>query len=237
VKQPDFQPYQDPSRSPVESETDKHCPSALQVYTFTIHGSAFLWHQVRHMVSIIFLIGQGFEKPSLMKELLDVNANPRRPTYEMASDAPLVLWDCIFPDPESDSREDALEWIYAGDPRTYGTKPKKSDSKFGVRGTIEGMWSLWRQRKIDEILAGSLLDRMVSQGGESANGHKTSKQFKPPQSQVVFYGGNEARLGGQYVPVMEKRKMASVEVQNAKYLANKNAKKEKRAQIEEEEGQ
>ncbi|TQS37518.1 hypothetical protein Golomagni_02003 [Golovinomyces magnicellulatus] len=28
-----------------------------KVYSFTLHGSAFLWHQVRHMVAILFLVG------------------------------------------------------------------------------------------------------------------------------------------------------------------------------------
>ncbi|KAK2761249.1 hypothetical protein FQN54_001771 [Arachnomyces sp. PD_36] len=234
VKQPDFQPYQEDasSSSPpstIENESDNN-PSAAKIYTFTVHGSAFLWHQVRHMVSILFLIGQGFESPSLIKDLLDVEKNPRRPTYELASDAPLVLWDCVFPDAESDSGEDALEWIYAGDPRSLGPRPKKGDSKFGMKGTVEGVWSLWRQRKIDEILAGSLLDQLVSQGGIGGNGYKTPSEFRPPQSQKVFYGGNEARLGGKYMPVMERRRLDTVEVQNAKYLANKKANREKRAQ-------
>src|SRR5207247_7611422 len=26
-----------------------HSPFAPQIYTFTVHGNAFLWHQVRHM--------------------------------------------------------------------------------------------------------------------------------------------------------------------------------------------
>jgi hypothetical protein len=29
----------------------------------TIKGSAFLWHQVRCMVAVLFLIGQGLESP------------------------------------------------------------------------------------------------------------------------------------------------------------------------------
>jgi tRNA pseudouridine38/39 synthase len=32
-----------------------------------IKGSAFLWHQVRCMVSVLFLIGQGLESPSVSK--------------------------------------------------------------------------------------------------------------------------------------------------------------------------
>ena len=49
------------------------------------------------MVAILFLIGQGLESPSLIDELLDIRKTPAKPRYEMADDAPLVLWDCIFP--------------------------------------------------------------------------------------------------------------------------------------------
>ena len=31
----------------------------------TIKGTAFLWHQVRCMVAVLFLIGQGLESPSV----------------------------------------------------------------------------------------------------------------------------------------------------------------------------
>ena len=43
----------------------------------TIQGQAFLWHQVRCVVAILFLIGQRKENPDLVKELLDVDKNPR----------------------------------------------------------------------------------------------------------------------------------------------------------------
>ena len=32
-----------------------------QLCTFTMRGSAFLWHQVRAMVAVLFMIGQGVE--------------------------------------------------------------------------------------------------------------------------------------------------------------------------------
>ena len=97
------------------------------MYTFNLHGSAFLWHQVRHMVAILFLVGQGLEKPSIVRELLDVEKNPRRPTYEMATDTPLVLWDCIFPHEDDEDRKDALHWLYVGD------GPRGGDSKYGAQ--------------------------------------------------------------------------------------------------------
>lgn len=198
-----------------------------QVYSFTLHGSAFLWHQVRHMVAILFLVGQGLESPSIVPELLDVSKNPRKPTYEMASDAPLVLWDCIFPDESSGSRDDALNWIYAGDPRLNKQRSAKGDSKFGMNGVVDGLWSVWRQRKIDEILAGALLDLTVSQGDQSVIQHMDGKQGaskKQSRGAKVWLGADEARVGGKYVPVMQKAKTDPVEVQNARWLVSKQRK-------------
>ena len=207
------------------SEVSSNCGSAVpQIYTFTIHGSAFLWHQVRHMVAILLLVGQGLEPPSIIPELLNVSKNPRKPMYEIASDAPLVLWDCIFPEKECDSREDTLEWVYAGDREALDLSPAKGDTKYGPGGLVEDLWAVWRQRKIDETLVSSLLDLAVSQGNHHVEHGpvKGSLTARPPRSQKVYTGGNEARGGGKYIPIMQKRKMDTVEMQNARYLANKD---------------
>ncbi|OQS00573.1 tRNA pseudouridine synthase [Achlya hypogyna] len=67
-----------------------------QLCYLEIHGKAFLWHQVRCMAAILFLVGRGLEQPALVTQLLDVNATPRKPQYEMASELPLVLHDCKY---------------------------------------------------------------------------------------------------------------------------------------------
>ena len=61
-----------------------------------IHGQAFLWHQVRCIASILFLVGRGFEEPEIVTELLDIKKNPGKPSYEMADERPLVLHDCGY---------------------------------------------------------------------------------------------------------------------------------------------
>lgn len=43
----------------------------------TIEGQAFLWHQVRAIMAILLLVGEGKEKPEIVAELLDVEKNPR----------------------------------------------------------------------------------------------------------------------------------------------------------------
>ncbi|KAH8424176.1 pseudouridine synthase DEG1 [Aspergillus melleus] len=201
------------------------------VYVFHLQGSAFLWHQVRLMVSILFLVGQGFESPSIVSELLDITKNPRKPSYTMASDAPLVLWDCVFPDLNSNSRLDALDWVYAGDPRQIQSNTGKGNGKFGLCGVVEGIWSTWRQRKIDEILAGALLNMSINQGDQRVVDGEAFDEggLKRNRGQKVFIGGNDTSIGGKYIPIMQLRRNDPIDVQNARYRVEKQRKLEKKA--------
>ena len=61
-----------------------------------IIGQAFLWHQIRCIMSILFYIGRKLESPSIVQQLFDIETNPAKPAYEMASDSALVLQDCKF---------------------------------------------------------------------------------------------------------------------------------------------
>jgi tRNA pseudouridine38/39 synthase len=67
----------------------------FDIYNVTIRGSAFLWHQVRCMMGILFLVGKGLEEISLIDGMLDVDKSYTY-NYEIASDLPLVLTDCQF---------------------------------------------------------------------------------------------------------------------------------------------
>lgn len=62
-----------------------------------IHGQAFLWHQIRCIAQILFMIGRGLEHPDVVKEMLDVMNHPGKPGYRLADDKPLVLHDCGYP--------------------------------------------------------------------------------------------------------------------------------------------
>lgn len=225
-----FQQYENSKEAPSSYRADKDDlkdqSSTPTIYTFTLHGSAFLWHQVRHMVAILFLVGQGLEPPSIVDDLLDISKTPARPQYEMADDAPLVLWDCIFPrEGADDSRVDALEWVYVGDDGMREGGNAKGAGKFGYGGVVDDLWRVWRGRKIDEVLAGSLLDVVVGHGrdvsGSEAVGTVVGNDNKSAGSQKVFQGGDGPRSVGTYVPVMRKPRMESVEVVNARYAKRK----------------
>ena len=223
------------------------------MYAFVLHGSAFLWHQVRSIVAILFLIGQRLESPSLVTELMDISKNPTRPKYEMASDAPLVLWDCIFPDPSevqsSEEREhgytDALGWIYVGDEggmelktpgkaKTSGTDAA-GKGKWGRGGVMDDVWELWRGHKMDETLSALLLDAIAEQGTSTLDKEEIAEGSGVPKGGPrVFDGGNVGRAKGNYTPVLQRERQEPVEVVNERYAKKKGLDMNRKKPAEEE---
>lgn len=229
IANPDFRMFEGACKSGTTSEATaaEEVFSTPRIYTFTVHGSAFLWHQVRHMAAILFLIGQGLESPSIVPALLDMQRNPTKPHYELADDAPLVLWDCIFPREGDHSRRDTLEWVYVGD-RTgteNGAATGYGKGRYGMGGVVDDLWRVWRGKKVDEVLAGMLLDVAARQGsaGENVGLRRNEQQSSKARasSQKIFDGGSAPRYLGRYVPILERPRMESVEVANARYAARK----------------
>ncbi|CAB3233731.1 unnamed protein product [Arctia plantaginis] len=76
------------------TDSDTEHPTAM--YYLLIEGNAFLWHQIRCIMGVLLLIGQGKESPEIITELLNVEKNPRKPQYSMALNVPLNLFRCSF---------------------------------------------------------------------------------------------------------------------------------------------
>ncbi|KAI5456391.1 pseudouridine synthase [Mariannaea sp. PMI_226] len=209
-----------PGYAPIRGlDGDNASAAHPKVYTFNVRGSAFLWHQIRHMVAVLFLVGQGLEKPEIVSELLDTATNPCKPNYVMADEVPLVLWDCIFPGDDAaptTNKKDALEWIYLADDPALG--------KHGQFGVIDGLWAHWREHKMDELLSNQLLQLVSGQGSTDPSrlvvrGGATTA--KPNKSVTLYEGGNTGRMGGKYVPLMKKDRLQSPEEQNERYAKRK----------------
>ena len=66
-----------------------------QSYVCIIKGSAFLWHQVRCIMKILFLIGDELEDIDLIDEMLNENSKYEF-KYGLADDNNLILSDCVF---------------------------------------------------------------------------------------------------------------------------------------------
>jgi len=84
-------------------DEEKRSDDSYSMYKLTLNGKAFLWHQIRCIVAVLFLVGNGKEEPSIIQELLDVEKNPRKPQFGMASELPLNLFTCSY---------EGVEWIY-----------------------------------------------------------------------------------------------------------------------------
>ncbi|KAI1305479.1 pseudouridine synthase [Xylaria venustula] len=172
-----------------------------KVYYFHVRGSAFLWHQIRCMVSVLFAVGQGLEDPSIIDRLLDVTAEPRRPSYVLANETPLVLWNCLFPrDLDDPTRTDGMEWVYVGEDSAL--------SAHGASGLVDHMWEQWRERKMDELLAAQLLGIVAMQADLSRQLNPKAPKYAPV-SLKAFEGGNRERSVGKYVPMLKKPRLAS----------------------------
>eukprot|EP00111_Clytia_hemisphaerica_P002782 TCONS_00007824-protein len=99
-----------------------------------ITGRAFLWHQVRCMAAVLFLIGLHHEKPQVIDFLLDIEKCPKRPQYGIASEIPLILYDCTY---------ENINWVYEKDFNDFNIQRleeywvEKSVQSIGLRTMID----------------------------------------------------------------------------------------------------
>lgn len=149
----DAEPNVTLSSSAVVKEAAAATGSGYDICELTITGQAFLWHQIRCIVAILFLIGQGLEKPSIILELLDVDRHARKPQYTMAAEFPLILFDCAYDN-------DDIQWLYDSD----------SDSD-----TVRSMQTAWAQHSI----RAAMLRRMLSELGGSGQQQQQTRGLVP----------------------------------------------------------
>ncbi|CAH1159676.1 unnamed protein product [Phaedon cochleariae] len=118
----------------IEPVCDQNIDDGYSIYMIAIRSKAFLWHQIRCIMGILFLIGQNKEEPNLINELLDVEKTPRKPEYRMANELPLNLYFCEY---------DGIKWHY-------------NDS---LNQVIEKLSSLWTTHALKETM---LKDMLIS---------------------------------------------------------------------------
>lgn len=192
-----------------------------KVYYFHVRGSAFLWHQIRCMVAVLFLVGQGLEDPEVVAELLDPERHPRRPNYVLADDRPLVLWDCVFGRENADGAADGVEWVYVG-----ADNPLNLHGSWGVANDL---WEHWREKKMDEILSNRLLDWVSNKTGVERVPAPGSQALQRAMASArgstrVYEGGNGPRFVGAYVPLLKKDKLQSPDDLNDRWAQRKGFK-------------
>lgn len=177
---------------------------------FNLIGTAFLWHQVRHIIGALFLIGRGLEDVGLIKELLDTEKNPSRPSYYMGDPLPLTLHECGYPEP--------IDWRMGPYDGPLLTLPPSELTPSIKAKAMEG-----RDKLEKELVA--LKEETELKLYQVGGGLRTlRKVFPTPEERkedekLASYqvGGGDVIITGKYKPVMERPRGETPDVVNRKW--------------------
>lgn len=118
------------------------------MFYLEIKGSAFLWHMIRCIVSILILIGDKKESPEVIKYLLDIETNTQKPQYSLANEIPLNLFYCNF-------REDFLSEDDV--PRNTEMLNKWQHNEEALRDMIIDLQEQWCDESVKETMIFEML--------------------------------------------------------------------------------
>jgi tRNA pseudouridine38/39 synthase len=203
------------------SPVDPDNPAGMHV--LDLEGTAFLYNQVRHIMSVLFLVGSGLEHPNIVRALLNADAEYpepsenlqslelllQKPDYQMADGLPLMLWNCTY------APED-ISW------RTDGAR---DDAASGSAELLRQMTNVWERAQVHAALDQHFV------AAASQHHQSLSKRLPIPLNQAppkdmldVPLGGGSYRHGSNYIPLLERKRLDPVEVTNARWKASKDAK-------------
>jgi tRNA pseudouridine38/39 synthase len=212
-----------------------------RTYVFNLVGSAFLYHQVRHIMAVLFLVGSGLESPSVVTDLMNVEEGlepprtedlpkqkyavvDRKPEYQMADALPLMLWECGYDEAE-------VAWRTTGRPDDEG-----------IGGGLANGGDLYRQ--LQGIQTRSQVFSALNQHFLEAAAKHHPKPVSPfplqngvgdlkmsnKQAINIPLGGGTFKRSLKYVPLLERGRLDTVEVMNERWRLGKGMRREERRQ-------
>ncbi|KAF9546736.1 pseudouridine synthase [Agrocybe pediades] len=231
-----------------------------RMYVFDLVGSAFLYHQVRHIVAVLFLIGSGLEPVSMITELMNVRegAEPlhpddaaagktsyavmdRKPEYQMADALPLMLWDCAYDESE-------LEWRISNAPPD-GVGEAEETIEAGLRGDlVNQLQSIHNRSRVYTALDQHFLRAAqkfhpspptvlpLKNGLEEFEKAKRSGGGATRHLNIPVGGGTFLRKG-KYVSLEKRKRLDPVEVANERWRLKEEARKGGPIKIVEDDGE
>lgn len=181
-------------------DTDEALPGMV---VFNLVGTAFLWHQVRHIIGVLFLVGSKLEEPAIISDLLNVEKNPSKPAYLMGNPLPLTLHSCGYP-------EKTLVWRYGGyDGPDPGVRVSdEEDDHGGLERELE------KARQEAELRAWQI-------GGALRTLRATLGEGKGMRGVSHPVGGGDVQVMSKYTPVLERARGETPDEVNAKWQAMK----------------
>ncbi|KAF9228073.1 pseudouridine synthase [Gyrodon lividus] len=213
--------------SPVEGEGEN------RVYVLDLMGTAFLYHQVRHIMAILFLVGTGLEPPSIIPTLMNADGTEpppsgsplpivdRKPEYQMADGLPLMLWDCAFADVD-------VRW-QTDDPRGSG-EPGSGTGLYHQLHSVHQRSLVHTTLEAHFIVAAARYHPPPSQHFPFSQTGLTTSTIplltdKEPVVLGVPLGGGTYRRGVKYVPLLSRKRLDHVDVANERWRNGKGSRR------------
>jgi len=200
---------------------DMEKSSPFEMYIFEVCGKAFLWHQVRFFMGILFLIGRHLEEPEIIDTLLDLSQHGDgklgRPSYDLADEFPLVLVDTGYPEGTFQWR---LEDYFSDDP-IYNSK-----------NFFLNVIDLWKKNQVKAAMIETLIRDVKYLPDSSNSDHikKPLRHFEPEEKKLNASSNNnyeedeerkEEEEDNQLHKV-KKIKIDKMDVDNIQNLENNN---------------
>lgn len=207
------------------------------LFVFDLVGTAFLYHQVRHIMAVLFLVGSGHESPTIIDALFRTGHNPpsiandinerdpkselltpaistsdlplvtTKPIYRMADALPLVLWDCAF-------RESDACW-------QGGNRTEPSDTLSNVFREMQAVWT----RDIISTSISSLFLKASMPFHAPFSPDEDAPGVAGSQSGRYHLGGGSMFNDARYIPLLERERGGSIEEANAKWRTGARGRK------------
>ena len=211
-----------------ETDNDGHD----KMYVFDLVGTAFLYHQVRHIMAALFLVGSGLEPPEIITELMNVEAGAEpiraedvangrpyavvnsKPDYQMADALPLMLWECGYDKSE-------LHWRTGGYVDGHNTIKGDLYQQLGGIYTRSRVYSVLDQHFMTAV--GVHHPPLLKNGAEQLGDNAARERV----TNVPLGGGTSKRLQ-KYKPLLERQRLDTVEVMNERWRLGKGSRRDAR---------
>ncbi|KAJ1982839.1 pseudouridine synthase deg1 [Dimargaris verticillata] len=180
-------------------------------YQVDLRGSAFLWHQVRCMMSILFAVGQGLEDPSVVDWLLTVDPALGRPLYPLASELPLILYDAYYTPALAWQAHDGTNSHHALElnHRTWQTTWANLSTKAHI---VQAGLGLMRQTMVPIALSTTRFDALSWEQRQALGG---------VPALLLLTGGGELQPMRDYQPLHQRKRLDNSSIHNERVCQRK----------------
>ncbi|CAD7088444.1 unnamed protein product [Hermetia illucens] len=175
------------TRKVISADIHKSCTENTEkgydMYYLEIVGHAFLWHQIRCIMAVLVLIGQGNEDPSIITELLDVERNSCKPQYTLASPLPLNLYSSEF---KEKSSQTLIEGSESEEEKLHINEVDITEWQFSednLKKLVDDLQQNWSHYSIKATMVREILNDL-----QSVYSEKFSRELPECQANILQEG-------------------------------------------------